>query len=133
MIGFITKLFGGGLPIIGDILGEVSDHFKNKRELKRAIELAKIERINKIDTADIEWANLMAEASGNSWKDEWFTILFSIPAILAFIPGGDVIVLKGFQVLQQMPIWYSASLGTLVSASVGVPKLVNAYKSWKKK
>ena len=35
-------------------------------------------------TSEAEWDRIMANASANSWKDEWLTILFSIPLILAF-------------------------------------------------
>lgn len=118
--------------ILGDVVGGIADHFKSKRELKRAIELAKIERVNKIDTADIDWANRMAEASDKSWKDEYWTLIFSIPAILAFCgTWGAEIVRDGFTVLAEMPEWYKVTLGTLVAASVGAPKLVNWYKSRK--
>jgi len=56
----------------------------------------------------------------SSWKDEWLTILFSIPLILAFIPGMEDIVRNGFQQLEQMPEWYQYSLGVIVAASFGV-------------
>jgi hypothetical protein len=56
----------------------------------------------------------------SSWKDEWLVILFSIPLILAFIPGMEDIVSRGFQQLEQMPEWYQYSLGVIVAASFGV-------------
>ena len=62
----------------------------------------------------------MAEASKNSWKDEWLVILFSIPLILAFIPGMESVVENGFRQLEAMPTWYQYSLGVIVAASFGV-------------
>ena len=38
----------------------------------------------------------MAENSKTSWKDEFFVIVLSIPLILAFIPGAEGIVDRGF-------------------------------------
>ena len=35
-------------------------------------------------TGEIDWDLKMADASAHSWKDEWLTILFSIPLILSF-------------------------------------------------
>jgi len=35
-------------------------------------------------TSEADWEKIMAEGSQNSWKDEWLTILFSIPLILVF-------------------------------------------------
>ena len=62
----------------------------------------------------------MAKGSQSSWKDEWLTILFSIPLILAFIPGMEEVVANGFAQLQAMPTWYQYSLGVIVAASFGV-------------
>jgi len=70
-------------------------------------------------TGEIDWDLKMADASASSWKDEWLVILFSIPLILAFIPGMEDIVSRGFQQLEQMPQWYQYSLGTIVAASFG--------------
>ena len=35
-------------------------------------------------TSEADWEKIMAQGSNNSWKDEWLTILFSIPLILVF-------------------------------------------------
>ena len=40
-------------------------------------------------TGEIDWDLEAIKGSQNSWKDEWLVILFSIPLILAFIPGGE--------------------------------------------
>ena len=66
------------------------------------------------------WDKIMAKGSQQSLKDEWLTILFSIPLILAFIPGAEGIVQNGFEQLETMPIWYQYSLGVIVAASFGV-------------
>ena len=71
-------------------------------------------------TGEIDWDLEMAKGSQSSWKDEWLTILFSIPLILAFTPGMEDIVRNGFQQLEQMPEWYQYSLGIIVAASFGV-------------
>ena len=34
-------------------------------------------------TSEAEWERVMAQGSQGSWKDEWLTILFSIPLILS--------------------------------------------------
>ena len=71
-------------------------------------------------TGEIDWDLEMAKGSHSSWKDEWLVILFSIPLILAFIPGMGDVVANGFQQLEQMPQWYQYSLGVIVAASFGV-------------
>ena len=72
-------------------------------------------------TSEAEWDRIMANASANSWKDEWLTILFSIPLILAFWGDwGRGIVSEGFTALEAMPSYYQYTLGVIVSASFGV-------------
>ena len=72
-------------------------------------------------TSEAEWERLMAEGTQNSWKDEWLTILFSIPLILVFVGDtGREIVANGFEALELMPDWYQYTLGVIVAASFGV-------------
>ena len=71
-------------------------------------------------TGEIDWDIEMARSSASSWKDEWLVILFSIPLILAFIPGMEDVVRNGFEQLNKMPEWYEYSLGVIVAASFGV-------------
>ena len=71
-------------------------------------------------TGEIDWDLEMARGSQSSWKDEWLVILFSIPLILAFIPGMEEVVANGFSQLEAMPQWYQYSIGVIVAASFGV-------------
>jgi uncharacterized protein involved in cysteine biosynthesis len=71
-------------------------------------------------TGELEWDLEMARGSQSSWKDEWLVILFSVPLILAFIPGMEGVVANGFEQLKAMPQWYQYSLGVIVAASFGV-------------
>ena len=113
LIGPITNLAGTWLE------GKVE---KTKAETGAKVAKAKAEAIimEKKATGEIDWDITMAEGSKHSWKDEWLTILFSIPLILAFIPGMEEVVANGFQQLEQMPEWYQYSLGVIVAASFGV-------------
>ena len=47
----------------------------------------------------------LAKGSESAWKDEWLTILCSIPLILAFVPGMEEVVANGFAQLNAMPEW----------------------------
>jgi len=69
-------------------------------------------------TAD--WEAYMAKQASQSWKDEWLTLLFSIPLILAFIPSAVPYVMQGFEALEAMPQWYQYTLSIIVAASFGV-------------
>ena len=73
------------------------------------------------------WDEIHAKNSGESWKDEWFTLPFSIPLVLAFIPSAVPYVEQGFRVLDMMPDWYKQALAVLVAASVGYQKLTQLF------
>ena len=93
-----------------------------KAETATKVAKAKAEAVimEKKATAEIDWDLEMARGSQSSWKDEWLVILFSIPLILAFIPGMEEVVANGFSQLEAMPQWYQYSIGVIVAASFGV-------------
>ena len=73
------------------------------------------------ETSVADWERIMAQGSQSSWKDEWLTILFSIPLVLVFFGDtGRNIVADGFTALETMPEWYQYTLGVIVAASFGV-------------
>ena len=113
-------IFSGIVNAVGGIatawMNNKVEETKAKGELKVAVE----KRKTKMATGEIDWDQTMAEASKDSWKDEWLVILFSIPLILAFIPGMEGVVQNGFEQLNKMPEWYQYSLGVIVAASFGV-------------
>ena len=89
-----------------------------KAELQLTKTKAESELLNRKMTGDIDWDVEMAKASVTSWKDEWLTLLFSIPLVLAFCgEWGREIVFEGFKALEQMPQFYQYTLGVIVSAS----------------
>ena len=95
---------------------------KSKAETGAKVARAKAEAtiMERKATGELDWDLEMAKGSQSSWKDEWLTILFSIPLILAFVPGMEEIVANGFRQLQELPEWYQYSLGVIVAASFGV-------------
>jgi hypothetical protein len=113
--------------LIGPISNIASTWLEGKVEEKKAQSASKVAKaqaeavvMQKKATGEIDWDLEMARGSQSSWKDEWLTILFSIPLILAFIPGMEEVVANGFAQLNSMPEWYQYSLGVIVAASFGV-------------
>ena len=113
LIGPIANLAGTWLE------GKVE---KTKAETGAKVARAKAEAtiMEKKATGELEWDLEMARGSQSSWKDECLVILFSVPLILAFIPGMEGVVANGFAQLEAMPQWYQYSLGIIVAASFGV-------------
>ena len=113
--------------LIGPVADLASTWLSGKVEEKKAqsatkVAMAQAEAVvmQKKATGEIDWDLEMAKGSASSWKDEWLTILFSIPLILAFVPGMEDVVANGFARLNEMPEWYQYSLGVIVAASFGV-------------
>jgi hypothetical protein len=113
LIGPITQLAGTWLD------GKVE---KTKAETGAKVAKAKAEAVimERKATGELDWDLEMAKGSQSSWKDEWLTVLFSIPLVMAFIPGMEEVVANGFKQLNAMPEWYQYSLGVIVAASFGV-------------
>jgi len=103
---------------------------KSKAKTEADVALKRAEAIvyEKKATAEIDWDLEAIKGSKESWKDEWLCILFSIPMILAFVPGMDGVVEKGFQQLELMPEWYQYSLGCIVAASFGIRGATRLFK-----
>ena len=103
---------------------------KSKAKTAAEVALKNAEAIvyEKKATAEIDWDLEAIKGSQNSWKDEWLTILFSIPMILAFIPGMDGVVQQGFAQLDSMPDWYQVSLSVIIAASFGIRSVTKLFK-----
>jgi hypothetical protein len=107
----IASLFGGWLN------GRI-ERQKVQLETDLAIERKRVE-------ADVDWEALMAQGSQTSWKDEWWTILLSVPLVVVFIPGGAVYVREGFMVLKEsVPEWYMYAVSVAIAASFGVRNII---------
>jgi len=105
--------------LIAPLTEIISGHFKRKAEEKQATHERKLEVIKH----ESSWDNIQATNAGSSWKDEWFTLLFSVPLVMAFIPEAVPVVQDGFRVLEEMPEFYKAFLGAAVAASFGIRAL----------
>tara|TARA_S200002703_G_scaffold157453_1_gene165316 strand:+ start:965 stop:1348 length:384 start_codon:yes stop_codon:yes gene_type:complete len=116
----LNLLIGPVADLAGTWLKGSVEKSKAKTEARVAQAKAEAVIMEKKATGEIDWDLEMAKGSQTSWKDEWLTILFSIPLILAFIPGMEEVVANGFAQLQAMPEWYQYSLGVIVAASFGV-------------
>lgn len=123
------------IPIIGPIISAISTvagSFLETRKIKAQgkVEVAKakvngeIKRAQTHADAEAQWDQTVAEGMKTSWKDEYWVIVLSIPAIMCFIPGLAVYVEKGFDALNKTPSWYQAAFGLAVAASFGFKKFI---------
>lgn len=119
------------IPILGPLL-ELGNTFLEGRNKKIAAKAeAEAAVMIKASESTADWEKIQAQNAGNSWKDEWLTLLFSVPLIMAFIPGGGAYVDEGFAVLDSMPEWYQYALSVIVAASFGVRSAIGFIKAKK--
>ena len=69
-------------------------------------------------TGEIDWDIEMAKSSGESWKDEWLTVIFTAPLVFLLF-GAEEQVTNFIIALENCPDWYQYLLGTIVAASFG--------------
>ena len=113
--------------LIKPLLGVASDAIGGYMETKKAKakqKLVKIEAETEIVKqqikGEVDWDLEAIKGSKDSWKDEYLTILFSIPLLLCFLPFTVDYVERGFAALAMTPDWYKYTLGVIVSASFGI-------------
>tara|TARA_R110000744_G_scaffold277232_2_gene389631 strand:- start:213 stop:569 length:357 start_codon:yes stop_codon:yes gene_type:complete len=109
--------------LISPVVELVGGFFKGKIDIQKAA----IERETKALTNEANWNTVQAKASSESWKDEWLTLLVSIPMVMAFVPSLVPYVEEGFKVLEGMPIFYQSLVGGVFAASFGLKKLSNVF------
>jgi hypothetical protein len=108
--------------LIGPITNIAGGYLKNKAEEKQAKHKAKM----KVIENDGEWESKMADASAHSWKDEFWTIVLSVPIFMIgyAIVVNDITVIdrveQGFVALSNLPEWYQYLLFIAISSSFGV-------------
>ena len=114
LLGPVAELAGGWLK------GKASAQAA-AANLKLVEAEAKATIMKSAATSEADWERVMAQGSQQSWKDEWLTILFSVPLVLSFCgEWGRNITEQGFAALSVMPGWYQYTLGVIVAASFGI-------------
>jgi hypothetical protein len=107
---------------IGPIADLIGEYIENRRMEAKAKHEARLQVIQH----DADWETKMAEASGASWKDEWWTICLSFPLVAigwgVFTNDPSIMdrVHVGFDALSDLPDFYTYLLFLAVSASFGI-------------
>tara|TARA_R100001198_G_scaffold82618_1_gene55803 strand:+ start:152 stop:544 length:393 start_codon:yes stop_codon:yes gene_type:complete len=126
--------------LIGPIANLAGTWFENKvaktkadGEAKVAEAKARATVAEKVAAGEVAWEGKMADATVDSWKDEFALVVLLLPAILVFIPGMRGYVQEGFNVLASLPEWYQYLLYIAISASFGIKGVGQAAKLLRKK
>lgn len=125
------------IDIVKGLISPLTDIYKNHQARKKAkldsdLKVheaqteAKIDRLKTGQNADIKWDNLSIQRGG--WKDEYLTIVITLPAILCFIPGMVDYVRAGFAALAETPLWYQKVFMVVVASAFGVKEVIKFIK-----
>lgn len=117
MIGVILQ---GLMGVASEAVGGYIETKKAKAKQKLVQIEAETTLMEKQISGEIDWDIAAQKNSSGSWKDEYLTILFSIPLLLCFLPFTVEYVERGFEALAMTPDWYKYTLGVIVSASFGI-------------
>lgn len=124
------ELIGAGLKLLA---APVAEYLKGRADLQRVKEEGKV-RIEEAKTRAAELrAERTAETEANydltalqqqqySWKDEYLLVLWTLPAILSFvpIPEAQTSIQRGWAMLNATPLWYVSGLLGMVAATFGL-------------
>ena len=114
------------MSIFTALLGPVADIGKTFLANKAAEKQAKHEAKMNVIQNDADWEAKMADASNNSLKDEFWTIILAIPIFMVgyAIIADDMTVVdrvqQAFATLNDLPEWYQYLLCIAISSSFGI-------------
>ena len=120
--------------LIGPAVELAKDFVKGKAEEKKAIQKRKIQAIEK----DANWEEKMASATDKSWKDEFWSVILSLPILAvaySVATDNDAVIERlnsAFDTLNSLPEWYQYLLFIAVSASFGLKSADKIMKLRKK-
>ena len=123
-IPIITSLIGIGKEWLQGRSKLKAVELENKIKLAQAKTEAQITLMANQQAADVAWENLSIQ--NNGWRDEFFTIVLSIPLVMCFIPGGAEYVRQGFDALNaSTPDWYQWAVLVAIASSFGYKKIAD--------
>jgi len=108
--------------LLGPAMELGKEFLQGKAEEKKAIQQRKISQINN----DADWEAKMADATKDSWKDEFFSIILAMPliAVAYSVAMDNPQVIErldmAFDTLNTLPEWYQYLLFIAVTSSFGV-------------
>ena len=124
--------------LLGTVAKGAVDVIKTKTETKKLMAEAEQTHIRKMAEGDIEYAIATQKNMQNSWRDEWFTVILSLPLLIVFgaiffgKPEWIDKLQEGFSTLNNLPEWYIWALMASIASSLGLKISDIAIKKFKK-
>jgi len=121
MLNFILPILKN--PLTRMIGQKVIGGIQHKIEKDKIVKAREIEALKDVNIAQVE-------ASNNSWKDEYLTLIFGLILVAHFLPFTQDYMERGWQILKNADplFWYSVL--AIISGSFGM-NLTNKLKGKK--
>ena len=123
------------IPVIGPIVSGLFSLGKSYMDERKEIKAAEHQRKLKHIEGTQEWDVLQAKNSGESWKDEYLTLIFTSPFVIMFVgvlfdvPELIERMKLAFNVVdQEIPTEYWYLLSVIVAASFGVKSVIKGIQ-----
>ena len=71
--------------IASGLVSPITNHFTKKNDNKTKVKQQNIQRLMNADDKEAEWESIQAEGGNNSWKDEWITLIITLPIPVIFV------------------------------------------------
>ena len=116
------------------LLGVVADGVKgfvDTKKAKQELKLTTIKATQKLKedqiAGKVAWEQSAVSQMENSWKDEFWTVIFGAILLGCFLPWTQSYVKEGFIFLEEStPSWFSTCLILIISASFGIKTVKGA-------
>ena len=125
-----ANLFGKIVDKVGDYQIKKKEKEVLKVKTKAKLEMAKESNSHEVTLTDAEWESIAMSKSDSTWKDEYVTIIFTLPIPLILIGAlvgaftGDVTLLNGtlsgIEKLTNLGISWDDTTYAIVLAAVGL-------------
>ena len=125
--------------IVGQIVSTGFKVMQTKSQTKQVQAMAEQKHYERMLDGKIEYEIAKQNQMDNSWRDEWFTIILSLPLLIVFgsifldKPEWITKLKEGFETLNQLPEWYIYALLAAIASSFGLKVTDLAIKKFKKK
>lgn len=67
------------------LVSPITNHFTKKNDNKTKVKQQQIQRLMNSDDKEAEWESIQAESGNDSWKDEWITLIITLPIPVIFV------------------------------------------------
>ena len=67
------------------LVSPITNLFAKRNKNKTKVKQQQIQRLMNSDDKEAEWEAIQAEGGNNSWKDEWITLIITMPIPVIFI------------------------------------------------